>query len=54
MSTYHVSLMVDPETQEELARTIDVLSRACAGLVLEGVEATLLAGPTRDVDDTPE
>lgn len=43
-----VMLSVDVETDEQVVRTVETLSRAVAGLMLEGLEATLSSFVSED------
>lgn len=41
MSTRTIMLTVDVETDADVVRTVETLSRAVAGLLLEGLDARL-------------
>lgn len=53
MTTRTVMLTVDVESDEQLVRAVETLSRALTGLMLEGLETRLSAYESTDLDDEP-
>lgn len=51
MTARTVMLTVDVETDADVVRTVEALSRALAGLLLEGLDARLSAFKPDDLDD---